>query len=297
MLKDVDQVASCALVCQNGAQCPSGAKCQQVAQMNVGVCLFPESSSDWFRSSTAKKFAVGWPQRAGGGGLQSAQIAKGVAALQSLKSKYIIGDGDTDIVVLKEFLASLQPGAGGGSIIPFNSPAPFTMNSAGSHTGVLTLNSPPSPTSGSIGSQSGRPSGWDFSSSRFSNDANYFANNMMSGLPGIGREIHDTVWNVEHINQRGVASEMLRGVIMLGFAYLGIGCLIKSQMHGAQGMDMIPHVGFWSEYPQLVCDGLTYLQILAGGSPKGGGNHSDLTGGIKGRGLSTRGGVGSFDAL
>lgn len=100
--------------------------------------------------------------------------------------------------------------------------------------------------------------------SPLTHDIGYFANNLRSGLPGIEREIHDTIWNVEHLGNRYVATELLRSVLLLAFAYLACGCAYKYQAMGARGMDMIPNIGFWMEYPKLVADGVQYAMITGG---------------------------------
>merc|ERR1719214_320065 len=92
-------------------------------QVEVGLCLYPVSFTDWARQSFSKKFSVGWPTRAGtsagSGTSASFQIAKTYAALQSLKGKYSIDDGDADMLTLKELLSSLSaaatPAVSGGS--------------------------------------------------------------------------------------------------------------------------------------------------------------------------------------
>eukprot|EP00927_Polykrikos_kofoidii_P015024 TRINITY_DN16663_c0_g1_i1.p1 TRINITY_DN16663_c0_g1~~TRINITY_DN16663_c0_g1_i1.p1 ORF type:complete len:359 (+),score=52.32 TRINITY_DN16663_c0_g1_i1:73-1149(+) len=292
MLKDVDQVMFCALLCQVDSQCPSGSRCRQLKQVEVGVCLFPVSFTDWARSSVSRKFAVGWPS---GAGTAPLQIQKTFGSLQNLKSKYSIDEYDPDMVTLKEFLASMS-GTGGV-------PAAASLSAMSSVATLSAISgSPPSPPPQSAAlvpspfssGQSGN-SGGDFSAGNFMKDINYFQNNVVAGgIPGIQREIKDTVWNLEHLNKRGVCSELLRSILLMGFAYLAIGCLIKSQMYNSRGMEMIPNIGFWQEYPNLCADGVTYVQILAGGllgSPKG---TDDLSGGI---GRGPRGGVGSFDAL
>merc|ERR1712087_99172 len=63
-------------------------------------------------------------------------------------------------------------------------------------------------------------------------DLSYFAGNMQSGIPGLQREIHDTVWNVEHLQNKGVASELLRSIVLVSLAYVGIGSAIKYQSMG-----------------------------------------------------------------
>merc|ERR1712232_1497650 len=87
-------------------------------------------------------------------------------------------------------------------------------------------------------------------------DIGYFAGNLQQGLPGLSREVSDTVWNIENIQHPGTASMLLRSVVLFGLVYLVAGSVVKYQTMGARGLDMIPHVGFWMEYPQLVMDGV-----------------------------------------
>eukprot|EP00929_Paragymnodinium_shiwhaense_P114898 TRINITY_DN83450_c0_g1_i1.p1 TRINITY_DN83450_c0_g1~~TRINITY_DN83450_c0_g1_i1.p1 ORF type:complete len:385 (+),score=57.47 TRINITY_DN83450_c0_g1_i1:64-1218(+) len=312
MLKDVDQSAFCALLCQVDSQCPSGARCQQLTQMQVGICEFPISFGDWAKSSVIRKFAVGWPKRAAGPA--PFQIAKTYASLQTLKSKYNIDDGDADMVTLKQVLSALSSSSG------LSTTAPPTAGSLvntiwGSAVAPPAVTAAPMALPGSlaapgVASQQGRSGSsgaeGDFAAGKFMHDAQYFSNNVLfGGASGLQKEVHDTVWNIEHIDKRGVASELLRGVLMLGAAYLCIGALVKSQTTGARGMDLIPHIGFWMEYPALVADGFQYCQLLFGaaaGKPIP--RHDDLSGGLAGDstlfgrgGAGARGGVGSFDAL
>merc|ERR1719161_830865 len=77
-----------------------------------------------------RKFNVAFPTRAGGasagsGTSSSFQIAKTYAALQSLKSKYSIDDGDADMLVLKELLSSMTAAtAVGGTPVSSGSSSP-----------------------------------------------------------------------------------------------------------------------------------------------------------------------------
>eukprot|EP00928_Gymnodinium_smaydae_P054811 TRINITY_DN38518_c0_g1_i1.p1 TRINITY_DN38518_c0_g1~~TRINITY_DN38518_c0_g1_i1.p1 ORF type:complete len:393 (-),score=94.66 TRINITY_DN38518_c0_g1_i1:183-1361(-) len=320
MLRDVDSSAYCAVVCGVDSQCSNGAQCKRLKQMEVGICVHPATSADWARTPS-RKFAVGWPQRSPGSALPAFEVARTYNALQNLKSRYVIDDGDTDMVALKEFLSSVSAPGGGSAPAPSpgvlggvlgrlglggtppaapTSPAPLSLG-APMFSAPVTL-APAlgaAPAASSQGSWLGSMGLGDVAANKWSHDMRYFANNMMNGIPGIQKEISDTVWNVEHIDKRGVASEMLRSALMLFAGYLAVGCLIKSQMHGATGWDMVPHISFWSEYPNLVADGVTYLQILAGGMTSGKSSSSssgnDLTGGI--RSGSARGGLGAFDAL
>lgn len=271
MLQDVDRGAFCGLLCQVDSQCPNGARCKQMKQVEVGLCLFPVSFTDWAKQSNNRKFNVGWPTRAGGVAVTpssgSFQIAKTYAALQSLKSKYSIDDGDADMLVLKELLSSM------------------TAASTVSATPVTGF----AGAGGSAGSRSSSSQGGGLLGS-FGHDVRQFEGYMGDGIPGIERELHDITWTVEHLDRYGAASSLLRGLVLLGFAYVSIGSFFKYQM-GARGLEMVPHVSFWMEYPNLVADGMTYSKILLGlqsssSSPTGG-----LSGGVRSSGS------GAFESL
>lgn len=258
MLQDMDRGNFCALLCQVDSQCPNGARCRQMKQVEVGICIFPVSFSDWAHQTAPRKFNVGFPTRgqgvpSGSGTSSSFQIARTFAALQSIKSKYSIDDGDADMLTLKELLSSLTASSAAVSATPVAGAAGVPAASAAQGSGGSAL-------------------------SGFGHDVRQFEGYVGDGLPGIQREIHDTIWNVEHIYKRNVASELLRGVILVALAYLAIGSAFKYQT-GARGMDMIPHITFWAEYPAMVNDGVQYSKILLGLQSSGSGDF--LNGGIR----------------
>jgi len=267
MLQDVDRGPFCALLCQVDSQCPNGARCRQMKQ--VGLCLFPVSFTDWARQTTNRKFNVGWPTRAGapaGSGTSSSfQIAKTFAALQSLKSKYSIDDGDADMLILKELLSSMTA----------STAVSATPANGVSLAGTMAGSSPARVGGGSV-------------LGAYRHDISNFENYMSDGVPGIERELHDTMWNVEHIYRRNVASELMRGILMITVAYISIGSFFKYQT-GARGIEMIPHISFWAEYPAMVNDGVKYSKILLG--LESGGSSDFLSGGMP------HGGAGAFETL
>lgn len=272
MLKDVDQKSFCGLLCQVDAQCPSGARCKALNTVEVGICLYPVSFADWARKETTRKFAIGWPSAgAASPGSSSFEIAKTYQSLQSLKSKYAIDDGDADMLTLKEFLSSLTAPAAGA-------PGASAGYFGGSPAAAANPGMPPAL---SLPNTKSALAPWE-------HDISYFERNMARGLPGLQRELHDTLWNIEHIEKRGVASELLRGTILLGIMYLAVGSAIKYQALGARGRDVIPHVGFWAEYPGLVRDGLLYSKILAG---------LEQTGSSSSSSSSRGGGLGGFETM
>jgi len=255
MLQDVNQAAYCGLLCTVDSQCPSGASCKRVGTPEVNVCIHPLSFSEWASGQGSRaKLAVGWPSKAGQTS-RGFQIAKAYASLQSMKRRYGIADGDADVLVVKELLSSASVT---GPAIAFGSsglpPAQAVAVAAAIAPAVK----------GQATYDGGVLAPWK-------HDLAYLAGNLQAGLPGLEREIHDTVWKVEHIDKRGQASDLLRGVIIVGLVYFGVGSAYKYHALGAQGLDMIPHVGFWMEYPNLVMDGVKYTSAffteLLGGRP------------------------------
>jgi len=292
MLQDVDKGAFCGLLCQVDAQCPSGAQCKQMSQMGIGLCMYAASFTDWARSVTTRKLAVGWPNK--GGHLASFQVAKTFQALQNLKTKYSIDDGDVDMLTLKELLNVLSPSSGSSLPTLGAIATPNTMSGA-------QLQSAPSSSQANKGwSLSGQVRGdvgiWE-------NDLNRLGNELSQGLPGIESELSRDVYYAEHLGQFGSAQSLLRVVIIFAVIYLAVGSFIKYQMMGSSGINVIPHIGFWLDYPQLVMDGVAYSKMLidgASGKPARQ-DFDELTGGldgsIRGVSLGRGGGAGAFEAL
>lgn len=244
VLQDIDSTAYCGLLCQVDSQCQSGASCRNVGMAGISICIHPLSFSEWAqKQGTRKKLAVGWPVKAGNSA-RGFQIAKAYSALQSLKRRYGIADGDADVLTVKELLSATSAGA---------------ITALGQGAQVVALQQPATP-------KAAQPNGGDGDSvlRPWKQDLGYVTQNVRDGLPGLEREIHDTIWNVEHIGKQYVATGMLRGVIMIAVVYLVGGGAYKYQTMGARGLEMVPHIGFWMEYPQLVADGLRYVGILAG---------------------------------
>merc|ERR1719375_105371 len=143
-----------------------------------------------------------------------------------MKRKYGVEDGDADMLVIKELLSSLSANSGGAPSSASGSASGGTSGGEGTIAGAVM------------------------------HDAQYLSRNLRDGIPGLKREVDDTMWNIENIQKRGPASSLMRGVLFIGFVYLLIGSAYKYQTQGSRGIDMIPHIGFWSEYPRLVADGV-----------------------------------------
>jgi len=289
MLQDVDHSSFCGLFCDSDGECPGGSQCMRVEQLQVSLCLHPSSFMDWARlGTTSKKLTIEWPS-SGSAGQPAATflVSKADRAVDNIKFTYGLDDSDPDIRTLKDFLTSLQQG-GSGSGMGVQDPAMLASMSAGSGMQQMTppvqaQAPPPAP------SQHQHPNAWR-------HDLNYIERALSDPIPGVEHGLQDTMWNIEHVEHRGAATELLRGLIWIGGAYLVIGAAYKYQTQGASGMQLIPHVEFWMEYPALVADGVAYSKQLLGsvtGNDWGRGFHASadgLSGGVKG-------GMGSFESL
>ncbi|CEM00735.1 unnamed protein product [Vitrella brassicaformis CCMP3155] len=57
----------------------------------------------------------------------------------------------------------------------------------------------------------------------------------------------------------GPATFLLICVLVAAALYVSIGIYLKQERHNARGIDMIPNVAFWLEFPSLVRDGVLYM--------------------------------------
>eukprot|EP00932_Pfiesteria_piscicida_P021553 SRR837773.8336.p1 GENE.SRR837773.8336~~SRR837773.8336.p1 ORF type:complete len:203 (-),score=60.11 SRR837773.8336:84-659(-) len=159
--------------------------------MNVGMCLYPVSFADWARGGT-QKLAVGWPSRPSQKGPADFQVAKTFAALQNIKSRYAIDDGDADMLTLKELLNSMSTKPAGAQ-----APALGQLGQLGQAAAAPVVSAIPQ-------SPGGAP---------LPHDVQRFEGYVSQGLPGFERELHDTVWNVEHFDHRFAATHLFTGVM------------------------------------------------------------------------------------
>jgi len=51
----------------------------------------------------------------------------------------------------------------------------------------------------------------------------------------------------------------------LFFVYVGVGAIVKWRIYNAEGLELIPNWGFWSDLPLLIKDGVFYLIGFATG--------------------------------
>jgi len=254
MLKDADNGAFCALLCTVDSQCPSSARCNKLAQAGVGMCMYPLAFSDWVRQGTTRRLTYGLPQRADKR-VPPGIVQKAVAAVQNLKSKYGIQDGDADVVAVKEFLSALTTGGDSGGIVP---------SFAGSVPNISPLPSAVSATSVQQPTQSSQSEG-SKTLNAWKHDIGYHTERLKEGVPGLVHEVTDAIDEIEHWQRYHALSDLLRHIIEITVVYLVVGMAYKYQALGARGMDMIPHISFWMEYPELVQDGIKYsVQVLGG---------------------------------
>lgn len=255
MLTDVDKVGYCGLLCQVDTQCPSGGVCWRASSTKAGLCVHPLSFQEWSRlAPKRKKLEPSLPAAGASGSAKGFRLAKANEALLNLKQRFGIADGDADILVVQEMiLAARAIDVANAGTASSGAPASLPQPQPQVQTLSAVQSAPAAPAT---------PAQQDSVLGPWSKDISYFAGNVQQGIPGLQREIHDTVWNVEHLQQRGVASELLRSIVLVGLLYLAVGSAIKYQSMGARGIDMIPHLGFWMDFPGLVKDGVGYAQYL-----------------------------------
>ncbi|CAE8682872.1 unnamed protein product, partial [Polarella glacialis] len=216
---------------------------------------------------------VAFPTTAPGQSSKGFQIAKAFSALQSLKRRYSISDGDANVLIVKEMLSTVSASSNLGA-------SDRQALASFEHMVHKALRSPGGGGDGSV-------------ANAWKSDMTLFENNMQKGLPGLEREAESVAWNIEHIENRNAASGLLRGLLEAAAIYLVCGCVYKHQALGARGQDMIPHIDFWLEYPAMVVDGIKYAQMMAQElvGKSGGGQ------GSFGGGFSSGGSAGSFQPI
>jgi len=235
---------------------------------------------DWASlGSSARKMTIDWPS-AGVPGRPAAPdflVAKAGRAVDNLKYAHGLDDNDADIRVLKDFLVSVQQGtvAQAAAGLPL-SPA------LGLQPSVPQLNTPVAPI------QTQHTNAWR-------HDMRYIEHALSDPIPGMEHGVQDTLWNIENIQHRGAATELMRGLIWIGVAYLIIGAAYNYQAKGATGWQLVPNLEFWMEYPGLVSDGIAYSKLLFSSATGTDWGRERPTG--DGASGGVRGGHGAFETL
>lgn len=234
MLRDTKDTAHCALLCSKTSECPDGTRCLPIPGIQVNVCTHTASFDEWanMASSRIQKMTFGLPA----GLAHAAALQKGKAVIDNLKLRYSIPDTDPDLSIIKDGISS---------IIAANS------------VELLKL------TMFSLLSGHGRGNGLGFQS--WKSDFDYAAQRLREGPGGLTKDLRDTMYDLDNLGQYGSATHLFRAAVELIVVYLAVGALYKSQALGATGLDMIPHIGFWRQYPDLVKDGIAYAQLLIQG--------------------------------
>jgi len=248
MLQNVDNQFFCGLLCEVDNQCPSGAACRKAGTQQLGICIHPLSFSDWAKQSSRTKLGIGFPT--GTASSKNYQIAKAFAALESLKRRHSIADGDADVLVVKEMLEIISSKSGSGQVDLAGALAKFESILKKGYDDIKVKDM--------LHQQHSRGLG----PGDFMRDAQNLGSNLGSGLSGLEKEASLMAWDVEHFETYGAATELLRTFIEIAIVYLVGGCIYKSQTMGARGIDMVPHIAFWRDYPDLISDGVKYAMQL-----------------------------------
>jgi len=204
---------------------------------SVQICTATASPEEWARSVTpALKLTFGLPPQAA----RNAAEYKAKDALQALKQRYNIPDTDGDFSVVQQGINNIVGGA-------------VMVDLVKNFSTLFNFFSIPT-------------RGRDLSMASWNSDFIYAKQRLMQGPAGLERGVKDTLYELEHFEDYGSATTLLRSVIEVGVIYLVVGSIYKSQFLGVSGVEAIPHIGFWRQYPDLVKDGFCYAQQLVSSS-------------------------------
>eukprot|EP00397_Hematodinium_sp_SG-2012_P036710 GEMP01039662.1.p1 GENE.GEMP01039662.1~~GEMP01039662.1.p1 ORF type:complete len:332 (+),score=45.60 GEMP01039662.1:75-1070(+) len=221
----------CGLSCQADHECPSKS-CAHVSADTTSlpgdhrVCVHPMSFADWQQNpqdSPPVRFIISAPPIAGNYDF----LGKAMAALTAMRMKYGIPESDPDYLVVHAALSTPEMRSSGNTPIH---------------------NEPHARDNSLLGSLGG--------------DFRYGEKRFSEGLGGVRRVYGDAMKDITHIGKHNAATDLLHGLVWLFVLYLAIGCLLKYNVQGARGIEMVPHIEFWRESPALVADGVKYLKII-----------------------------------
>lgn len=232
MLRDSNDAAYCALLCRSTSECPGGGRCLPLQGVRASICSFTESFDNWAKEAPVK-LAYGLPARVA----QGHALKKAKEALDNLKRRYSIPDSDSDLLVAQESFGEMVTTANAKEAMM-------------SMVKILT----------SFFHNNERGSGLDLGS--WKSDLDYAERRLVQGPGGVMYELHDTMNDLRHLQDRGSATRLLRLLIELMVVYIAAGALFNSYVHNASGLQVIPHVGFWMQYPALVQDGIAFTRQL-----------------------------------
>jgi Autophagy-related protein 27 len=76
------------------------------------------------------------------------------------------------------------------------------------------------------------------------------------------------IWDLQHPFSYRSCFIWLRGLLILFVIYSLVGCWYKATYEKAEGINRLPHLAFWLDFPQLVIDGVnfTVAKLVGGGT-------------------------------
>ena len=94
--------------------------------------------------------------------------------------------------------------------------------------------------------------------------------NILHPVSSLTEGTRGAIWDLRHPFAYRTLFNWLRGLLVFFILYSLVGCYYKANFEGATGLDRIPHLAFWLDYPQLVMDGVNFLIAkIVGGSAAG----------------------------
>ena len=87
-------------------------------------------------------------------------------------------------------------------------------------------------------------------------------------LSSIREGSRGAMWDLKHPLRSRTMFNWLRGLLIFGLLYTLAGCYYNAAYLNMNGLDRIPHVSFWLDYPFLVLDGFNFavMTLIGAGS-------------------------------
>ncbi|CAD7946258.1 unnamed protein product [Amoebophrya sp. A25] len=224
----------CALACNLDNECPPGGTCRQIVrtpavQRVLGVCITPATAdAGVMRTTVAPAFP---PVQ----GLE--RVWTTIAPMPNQQVRSLTSSGSVPI-------AGGSPGEQALKMLAtvYNIPPTDTQ------FGIIQTQLQNCGSSGvSVPSTDGN---W---LDDVGHDVKYIEKHILEG-DIISKELHDTYWNITHLDRGAYA--ILHSLTVIMLLYCAIGACLKAYVTGAQGWERIPHKEFWQDYPNLVVDGM-----------------------------------------
>jgi len=92
--------------------------------------------------------------------------------------------------------------------------------------------------------------------------------NILHPVSSLSQGTYGAIWDLRHPFAYRTMFNWLRGLFIFFCIYAAVGCWYKITYENATGLDRMPNLSFWLDYPQLVLDGVNFsvAKVVGGGT-------------------------------